>query len=718
MQVSTREIASAYRSLGWATVRVLPLSKKVVDDAWPQIDYPPEAFADGDNIGIKLGVPSGGLVDVDLDCPEAIALAPLYLPQTASFGRSGQGKTPGVVLDYGDFVTPRHYLYRAPVKTKKLTRAHVEIRSSGLQTVFPGSVHESGVPIVWTNAVHPLEISEESLFGFVGCLALATVVGRVWPSLKGTRHHAILAIAGALWHAGWTLDQALRVLLPPVSLDGTRDGHRESAIRSTWDESIEKQRTGWPTVRQILGDLDAAAIQRAAEMVPTVPRWKAAASPTGKLELHDVGNAERFLVEYGGDLRFVRGLGWLQWDGCRWAQEEPTALVIRSIRTLDRLGQEKQDPQIIKWAHTSMSAGRISSAKSLAAEIGDRVDSDALDARPWLLNCPNGVVDLRTGMLEAHDRTHLHTRMTKAVYDPSAAAPRFIQFLHEIFLGNNELALYVLRYLGYALTGDVREQVFQLWYGHGANGKTTLIELLLYVFGDYGQRMADDLLTARRFGKDSSAPSPDVARMRGSRFTAGSEADQNTRWNEPLVKSLTGSDRVVARHLKKEPIEFDPTWKIVLAVNHRPIVRGTDHGIWRRIHLVPFDASFTGARLDPTLLSTLKQEANGILALLVRACIDWQHYGLRPPTCVQAAVREYRNENDVIGAFLHECTRQEEKGSVAKTQMYRAFRLWARESGEYEFSKHTFVRMLLDRGVGQSRDEESWIGLTLIQSSF
>lgn len=710
----TAQWVAFYRSLGWATVRIPPLAKAPRERDWPDVDYPPESFAPSDNIGIKLGTPSNGLTDVDLDCPEAVALAPLFLKPTSTFGRSGAGKTPGRVIPWDRVGRSRHYLYRCATKTKKPAQSHIEIRSTGLQTVFPGSIHESGEPIEWTEFNPIAEVSEPELHQMIGRLAFATILARVWPQLAGNKHHAVLALAGALWHDGWSLDEAITCLLPAMMLDGSNEPHREHAIRSTWDES-EKARVGWPTVDELIGPVDAKALRRAAEMVPSVSKHSAVA---GALELHDVGNAERFMREHGEDLRYVQGMGWMQWNGSIWEQQHPTSLVIRSLRTLLKTGEELRDPAVIKWANQSFSAGHISAVETIASKVDKRTTGLDLDANTWVFNCTNGLVDLRTGMLHPTSRDELITKRAGCEYDPAAQAPRFLQFLKEVFAHDVTMASYMLRFLGYCLTGEIREQVFQVWHGHGSNGKSTMIELLLYVLGDYGQRMAEDLLIAKRQGKDSAAPSPDVARMRGARFAVGSEVGEGTRWNEPLVKQLTGGDRIVARHLHREHIEFDPTWKLALAVNYKPIVRGADFGIWRRIHLVPFEVRFSGPSLDTNLLQTLKSEAPGVLAMLVRGCLEWQRTGLLPPNKVIGAVNDYKAEHDVIGAFLNECVRPVERGAVSKSQLYGAFRRWATANGEYVFGNSGFSSRLAERGLHESADKKSWIEVALLEVTF
>lgn len=697
-----REHVQALRALGWATVRIPPLSKAPIERDWPRTDYPPEAFAPGDNVGIKLGDPSGGLVDVDLDCLEAVALAPRFLPPSATFGRPSKARS--------------HWIFHCPgiPRSRKLQRAKIELRSTGGQTVFPPSIHESGEPITWHDATPVASVDPATLLAAWGKLAIATTVARVWPALPGAKHDAVLALAGALWHEGWTAEDALAVLLPGMELDGSSEPHREAAILDTWGDH-DRNRPGWPTLADLIGPPDAKGIQRAAELVPTAPRG-GAVDGEGR-PLTDLGNAERLLDEHGEDLRFVPGLHWLQWDGARWdplgPKVEPVELMARSVRGLQRLGAETGQPAITKFGFQCESAGKIRSAIGLARDLpGIRTAADALDRDPWLLCCPNGTLDLRTGQLHEHDRAHLITRMTNASFDPRATADRFWRFLLEVFANDVELALYVLRYLGYSLTGITREQVFGVWHGFGANGKSTLIEAVRDVLGDYAQILAPDLLIERRNGRASESASPDIARLRGSRFAAGVETKEGQRWNESLVKQLTGSDRVVARHLHSELIEFDPSWKIVLAVNHKPIVRGTDRGMWRRIHLVPFDVSFEG-REDRSLPDQLRAEASGILTMLVQACLQWQKEGLRPPQRVLAEVEDYRQGQDVIGSFLAECCTA--GGDVAKSKLYQAYKHWCGLAGEFCHGKHAFNNQLRERGYEDARKAGGivWAGLSL-----
>ena len=220
------------------------------------------------------------------------------------------------------------------------------------------------------------------------------------------------------------------------------------------------------------------------------------------------------------------------------------------------------------------------------------------------------------------------------------------------------------------------------------------------------------MLMERRQGRASEAASPDVARLRGVRFAAGVETKEGQRWNESLIKQLTGGDPIVARYLHKNPIEFSPVCKLILAVNHKPIVRGTDRGMWRRIHAVPYDVSFEG-RADRTLPDTLRAEAPGILSLAVAGGLEWQRDGLQPPARVLAEVEEYRKSQDVVGQFLAECCDQGEE--IERSKLYAAYRHWCVQGGEYLMGKHKFNNGLRERGYAETKvgGVVKWQGLSL-----
>ncbi|MGH7378091.1 MAG: DNA primase family protein, partial [Candidatus Methylomirabilales bacterium] len=271
---------------------------------------------------------------------------------------------------------------------------------------------------------------------------------------------------------------------------------------------------------------------------------------------------------------------------------------------LEAAAQPDQDLRAALAAHAMKceSDSRIRAMLSLAeSEPGVPVEPGAFDADPWLFNCLSGTLDLRTGELRPHRREDLLTKLAPVDYDPGAKAPTWTAFLDHIMAGNREVIEYLQRAVGHALTGDVREQVLQFLHGTGANGKTTFLNAILDAVGDYGKQAAPELLTIK-YGTEHPTG---LADLRGCRFVASIEVEEGKRLAEVLVKQLTGGDRLKARFMRENFFEFTPTHKIFLAVNHKPVIRGTDHAIWRRIRLVPFTVTIPDAEQDKAATAPL-----------------------------------------------------------------------------------------------------------------
>ena len=702
----------AYVAAGWALVRIPPLSKAPKDHDWPDQDYPPSVFRPGDNVGVILGPRSGGLVDVDCDCPEAIALAPSFLPPTATFGRHGFTKTPAAVpgLPTG---TTRHYLYTCPAvtKTTKWNQAHLELRGPGGQTVLPPSIRgvdmgygrggksggdppgEVEQPIFWTSSTPVQPITEAELHRAVGMLGAAVVIARAWPKLEGGRHDAALALAGALHGEGWSQEDAEKVILEAAALTSPDTGHRAGAIRSTF-ENDDRNRTGWPTLANLMGE-GAKALQKSVNLVPKTRIEVLTSGPAPELgALSDTGNAERLGVLYHGRLRYGLHMGWLRWDGTRWRKgTEPVWEAVESARYLAGHARASGLKTVVEFATASESSKALSAAVRIASHLPSLVvEADDLDADPFLLNTPAGTIDLRTGQLRAHDPNDLITQVTAVA--PGGSCPRFVQFLHECMGGDQDLVLYLLRWMGYCLTGSTAEHVLGLWHGpSGANGKTTLLDALLRVMGDYGRTLSPDVLLA-----GPSQHATVLMDLRGRRLVCSDETPEGKRWNESLVKRLTGGGRMTARGIAKDPVEFTMTHKLLIATNARPLVREQGSAFWRRMHCVPWMVNFAG-REDRYLPDKLAAEAPGILSLLVAGCLDWQAHGTSPPVAVTAASGDYRASQDIIGEFLGEHTERGPDAWCNRTDLYRRYAHWAMGQNEHVYPASAFFRVLEERGL-------------------
>jgi putative DNA primase/helicase len=347
----------------------------------------------------------------------------------------------------------------------------------------------------------------------------------------------------------------------------------------------------------------------------------------------------------------------------------------------------------------------------VSSESGIPIRKAQLDADPYLLNAPNGIVDLRTGQLAEHRRSALLTRSTSVPYDPSATCPTWARFLDDVMCHRQDLVRWLQLAVGYSLVGTTREQVFIILYGTGQNGKSTFIKTVRHIIGSYGAAVSP-----KTFVSDASAGIPnDIAALDGIRFVIASEAKESAPLDEALVKSVTGGEPISARFMRAEWFEFLPQFQVWYSSNHKPTIRGTDHGIWRRIRLVPWEWTVPPGADDKHLDEKLLAEADGILAWAVRGAVEWARAGLGLPDGVADATREYRSEMDLLSDFLGDCciVGPEAVGCV-NSDLFRAFTRWLEENGEKAKSHRWLSRQLRDRGFKQARAEaRSWDGIAL-----
>lgn len=458
-------------------------------------------------------------------------------------------------------------------------------------------------------------------------------------------------------------------------------------------------------------------------------------TPAPSFRLTEYGNTDRLITTYGERMRWTREFGWVVWDERRWLPNgemqvrewakqtvrnlyteasnlASNAALSNAVETRRALAGHSED--LLKWA-TRSETDKVTAAMVNLAASARETRGDAFDQQPWLLNVGNGTLDLRTGQLRAPDRADLLTQGTETFYDPDAICPTFEAFLSQIMLGRDELVSYLQRALGYSLTGDVREQVWHLCVGEGANGKSTLFETIEYVLGDYAAMVAPETITLSRLTRDGAAPSPDIARLKGKRFCKITETEEGAKIAPARIKSLTGGDMIMGRMLHRDPIEFRPTLKIWVYTNHRPQVRETTHAFWRRVRYIPFDFK-AGENADPSLGERLRAEASGILAWLVRGCLDWQRDGLNPPASLMDATGAYREEQDILRTFLDERCSVHAQANVPAKRLYNAYKEWCEDAGERPQSNTRFGIALGERGFQKTRFNAgyTWFGLGLL----
>lgn len=462
----------------------------------------------------------------------------------------------------------------------------------------------------------------------------------------------------------------------------------------------------------------------AAELIAPEPEPAPPARPVVDLtrfDLSDAGNAERFHAMHGSNVRHVaESEQWLLWTGTRWQPDTDGAITrafVDTMRAFAKQAADIREPQtaqaVAKFALRSTNRGEVNAALAMAQSIqGMTVAVADLDADPWLVGTPNGVIDLRTGEAITPERGQLITKSIGAAYDPAATCPRWEAFIADVTGGDTELAAYLQAAVGYTLTGTTREQCLFFLHGGGQNGKGVFSETAKRLIGDYGQTAPETLFTRDR----NSSATNDVARLAGCRLAIAAELDEGAAFAESRIKALTGGDTITARFLHREFFDFPPTHKFWISGNHKPTVRGTDTGIWRRLRLVPFTVRIPDERKDPALAEKLVSELPGILNWALAGCLRWQRHGLEAPECVRRATESYRAEEDIIGQFLTDCTTADETERVLQSSLFESYQAWAEKQGiRHPLTATKFNRKLDERGFRRSKIRGGfyWHGITI-----
>jgi putative DNA primase/helicase len=369
------------------------------------------------------------------------------------------------------------------------------------------------------------------------------------------------------------------------------------------------------------------------------------------------------------------------------------------------LPEERDRQALIRHAlATENRAARLDAMVSLARSMLT-VQPEELDSDPWLLNVENGTLDLRTGQLLEHDYSQFITCLAPVRFDEWAGCPTWGRFVNTIFDNDLQVIGFVQELLGYCLTGDTREHILPIFYGTGANGKTTLVNTVQDMLGeDYAIASPRDLLMASSANSHPTA----LATLFGKRVVSCQESAQGARLDEALVKQATGGDSIRARRMREDFWQFQPTHKLFLITNHKPEVRGTDEGIWRRIRLVPFTVRIPDDKQDKTLPDKLRAELPGILNWCLEGCLRWQKRGLSLPPAVQAGTAEYRLQQDVLGQFLAERCLTGEGHRCRAGQLFTAWGEWCKRNGEHEGTQRRFGQAMTERGFQRQGSNGIW----------
>ena len=676
----------------------------------------------------NLAIPTGGdsglvVVDVDPRNGGTVGLENLL----AAHGRSGFDETPTVTTGGGGI----HFWFAAPATRVAgcVLAPGVDLKAEGGYVIAPPSRHPSGASYEWR--LHPDDTPFAPL-----------------PEWIRARTGEPAGSPGTAQPLPETISEYRNVLLTSLAGSMRRRGASEAAILAALEtenttrcvpplESREVTRIAHSVMRYAPAGLTLAEVPTSTTPGAVSAADADAGSPVGAtpdsppapppdVRLTDLGNAELFARLYSDRLRAVAGQGWIHWDGKVWQRDtDGTALrfAFAAVRSLYLAAAAATDApssrRIGKHAVNSEGSRKLKAIPELAASLATvRTDPEALDADPMLLAVQNGVLNLSTGTLHPHAayRDHYLTRLAPVTYDPNATESEWSRFLWRIMNGNTNLLAFLQRTIGYALTGQTREQTMFILYGAGRNGKSTFMEAIRATLGPYTTTTtADTLLTKYAAG---GIPN-DIARLRGARLVTAGELNQGRRIDAALVKRLVSEDTITARFLRHEFFEFRPTFKIFLHTNHKPEVTDSSEAMWRRVRLIPFTVNIPPDEVDQHLLEKLASEKSGILNWAVNGCLDWQARGLHVPEEVERATLLYRHEEDRTQLFLDECCESGEDLRISSKSLYERFKTWSEGIGEKPAPLRTFNSSITEHGfhhitvrMGQNTTR-GWSGLRI-----
>lgn len=456
-------------------------------------------------------------------------------------------------------------------------------------------------------------------------------------------------------------------------------------------------------------------------------------SAIGRFNLTDAGNAERFAAQHGDSMRYCWEWGkWLFYDGKRWSvkfgEEMANRLAVETARTISQDSHTSESIQNkMEWAHQSESRARIAAMLDAATSIQPiATHAERFDKDPWLLNCANGTIDLRTGELESHKPEDMITKLSPVKYKPYATFKLWNSFLKTVTQNDTTLCDFLQKAIGYSATGDTREEKLFFIHGPTASGKSTLLEAVKATLGDYAQTADFETFLQR---KQVGGVRNDIARLAGTHMVVSIEVDEGKRLAEGLVKTLTGGDTVSARFLYKELFEFMPQFKLWLAANHAPKLKDDDDAIWRRILRVPFEYTIPKDKRDPKIKATLRNPkiaGPAILAWIVKGCLKWQEEGLVVPEIIERSTEEYRESQDPLREFFEDECVFDTTAFVKVISLRSAYDDWAKNNGmkftlgPREFNKRLRAKGCEDKSkrlritaTGEETVKKCWHGVTL-----
>lgn len=449
---------------------------------------------------------------------------------------------------------------------------------------------------------------------------------------------------------------------------------------------------------------------------PAKPALRAVGPNTDDEDLRPRGLADdvlalQFTHRHRDRLRYCNEHGrWYIFEDGRWSKDS-TLQALDYAREVCRAAQDDVlAVQHLKPAVRERVIQSLRSAKTITAverlARGDRahaITPEQFDAEVWTLNTPQGEVDLRTGILGGHDPLHYHTRQTAVTPAAPHGCRTWLRFLDRVTGGDQAMVDYLQAVAGYALVGVLSEHVLLFLWGSGANGKSTFVNTLTGILGDYAAVAPMDVFTEQ----PGQAHPTELAMLAGARLVTATETDAGRRWATARIKALTGGDPITARFMRADYFTYTPRFLLLLSGNHRPHLGAVDEAIKRRLHLVPFDQTIPATERDPALPEKLRAEWPSILGWMIDGCLRWQRDGLRPPPCVTGATDDYMEGEDALGTWLDAATTPDMYGFEPAAALYADYAGWCEQAGERPLSLKRLLSALEDRGLQRSRTREA-----------
>lgn len=660
------------------------------------------------------------LVDIETDSLYALK-ARKYVNLPPTHFSWGRGSAPGAHLLYRTNGKLRFKTISSSIpSTNDEERTHlIEIRTGSVYSILPPSIHKDGMPYEFTEFGEILPITEE-FYEQANLWAGLTLLAENWAILEGSRSTTAGALAAFLRKEGWEPEKIFWLITSvcEIAQDEELANRIDFAQRSIERVDQNQETTGHQVLQETLGSETWKRIRVHLGITPL--------RGTSKYDLTEAGFALRLIEKYEPIMRACPEVDeWYIWDDTRWQQDKLKRRFefARDIRqnVLDEITDiqdKKTSDAIYSFWRQAGKNNFISSAISLAGNFIPEIKIwyEDLDNNPWLFNCANGTLNLKTGQLQAFNPEDYLTKITSVIYEPNADGPNSEKFLNQVFHNDQELIDYVFRLFGIAMIGEQVEHILPVFQGIGGNGKSTLLEVVAEVFGDYAKKALTDLFLTKYQGGHTA----ELVTLKGVRFAYSSEGlDTGQKFAEGKIKGITGGDRIAARDVHKPAVEFNASHTIFLATNTLPDIRSLDEGIKRRVKFIPFTAAFkenpqldNEYKADPLIKSKLLHEKEWWLARIFRGCLEYQKRGLADPESIKQSTDEFFDDIDPLSEWTNlacEIDPRNSLWSVGNIELYGDYCQYADAKRERRISQRNFSAYLKNKNLTNRRGTGGYV---------